>query len=191
MASLVQHNMKVVNKGFLRNIAAAGPDVSRKFWVYLHSLKPTSTADGRLPQDPCRWSLPDLHRGLCKTQTGTGISHNLSNVAKRYDVQVVFLAPNNLSKVCGLMNRKITNRNRKNGKRSEACHTSGLIYCKMGVVYELPVPCCRPDRTWCERALKRTWKVALRNKILESGWPFPGMSKFYVLVWASWNFRHI
>lgn len=74
--------------------------------------------------------LPYLH----------GVSHNVKNVARRYDVEVVFKAPNKLLQVCKRV-RAVGN-GKKNiefscGKR----HVNRFVKCRVGVVYCIPLTC--------------------------------------------------
>lgn len=94
--------------------------------------------------------IPYLHR----------VSHNVNKMAQRYGVNVVFSAPEKLSKVCPLMSK-----NPK--KESEPCaknHAVRYTDCRMGVVYEIPLSCKRvyigqTGRCFNERAREHNWAV--------------------------------
>nr|XP_054930737.1 uncharacterized protein LOC129386656 [Dermacentor andersoni]XP_054930738.1 uncharacterized protein LOC129386656 [Dermacentor andersoni] len=70
------------------------------------------------------------------------LSHNLRNVAGRFDIKVVFSSPNKLIKICGKIDRKLAQAASTHaGKGCTVKHTSPFVHCRMGVVYELPFSC--------------------------------------------------
>lgn len=64
------------------------------------------------------------------------LTHNLKKVADRYDVPIVFSAPNKLSRLC----RRINNP-RESADPCNTKHRNRYTECATGVIYEIPMSC--------------------------------------------------
>lgn len=65
------------------------------------------------------------------------MSHRIKKVAGRYDVSVVFSAPNKLNKICPRVNKKAKNCQGTCGVH----HKKEFVACATGVVYSIPLAC--------------------------------------------------
>lgn len=80
----------------------------------------------------CRASvIPYTHR----------LSHGLKNLAKRYDVKVVFSAPMKLGAICPQVERRLASGSRQNLNACGVKHVSPFTMCRKGVVYRVPLSC--------------------------------------------------
>lgn len=76
-------------------------------------------------------SVPYAHR----------IAPNLKNVGNRYGLELVFSAPNKLSKICSKLDRKVSIAVNTNAGSCTVNHTTKFVKCSLSVVYCLPLTC--------------------------------------------------
>uniref|UniRef100_A0A131YMF4 Tick transposon n=1 Tax=Rhipicephalus appendiculatus TaxID=34631 RepID=A0A131YMF4_RHIAP len=70
------------------------------------------------------------------------LSHGLKNVASRFNVKVLLSAPNKMKNICGIIDRKLLGK--RTGSDKNCCkvkHTSPVVPCRVGVVYQVPFSC--------------------------------------------------
>lgn len=97
-------------------------DVVEKM-INIHRQKEKAKNKGQRPA-----VIPYIHR----------VSHNMKKVAARYDIPVVFSAPDKLRKLCPVINSPLDRRN-ECGQR----HKQTYIPCQSQVIYEIPFTCGR------------------------------------------------
>lgn len=69
------------------------------------------------------------------------MAHRLKKVAGRFDVKVVFSAPNKLSCLCGAIARKVNQTKETRADRCGVRYEKQFVKCAKGVGYRIPFDC--------------------------------------------------